>query len=558
MSMPIGTLIAGKYQLQRLLGDGGMGSVYEALHTLLGTRVAVKLLHNEMVRRAGLVERFLQEAKVAAQIRSPHVVSMLDVGQESGQPPYLVMELLEGEPLSSVLERDKRVPEARALELTSQILTALEAAHALGVIHRDLKPENVFITVVAGRPHIKLIDFGIAKLRSTDPDAKNLTVAGTIMGTAEYMAPEQAIRADQVDARADLYSVGVMLYEMLAGTRPIVSDDPRALFSLAERGQIRPLTEAAGSSPALSDLVMRALEFRPDARWANSTEFRLALDALRSGAPAPKPVTAELGAGTMMGAPVPQALALTGQLPRKEPSAQLSGYEPPRVSGTQMAPPVTGGTEHGLAAPWLQPPQPMRNAPMHGPPPGAPQNMQNAPMPGAPMHAHGPPHGAPQNMQNAPMRPYPSAPPPAARRKKGGGGLWIGLVLLLALGGGVVAFFLIGYDAGGGGSTSLPVTPPATTTVAPPSTTTATATPADTTSPLGPLAPVAVGPAPAPQTQPGPKPQSSGASSSSPSATPAASIPPLVFPSTLPPFPSGLPSFPLPTLPSTFPWPPAQ
>ena len=165
----IGTIINGKYRIVRLLGDGGMGSVYEAQHTVLGTRVAIKVLHPELVRRTGLVERFLQEARVAAQIRSPHVVQVTDVDRTPEGHAYIVMELLEGEALSSVLDRQRKLSVSTATEYTLQILEALEAAHALGVIHRDLKPENVFLTFVGGKPVLKLIDFGIAKARRTDP-----------------------------------------------------------------------------------------------------------------------------------------------------------------------------------------------------------------------------------------------------------------------------------------------------------------------------------------------------------------------------------------------------
>src|SRR6202142_827568 len=198
-----------------------MGSVYEAHHAVLGTRVAIKVLHADLARRTGLVERFLQEARVAAQIRNPHVVQVTDVDRTSEGQAYIVRELLEGEPLSSVLERQAKLPIPTACDYTLQVLSALEAAHALGVIHRDLKPENVFLTFAGGKPVLKLIDFGIAKARRTDPQQRNLTVAGVVMGTAEYMAPEQARSADQVDARSDLYAVGVMLYEMIGGARPV-------------------------------------------------------------------------------------------------------------------------------------------------------------------------------------------------------------------------------------------------------------------------------------------------------------------------------------------------
>src|ERR1700722_4067753 len=157
--MQTGDVLRGKYRLVRLLGDGGMGSVYEALHAVLGTRVAIKVLHPELARRTGLVERFLQEARVSAQIRSPHVVQVTDVDRTPDGQAYIVMELLEGEPLSSVVDRQRRLPVATACGYTMQILEALEAAHALGVVHRDLKPENVFVTFSGGRPVLKLIDF---------------------------------------------------------------------------------------------------------------------------------------------------------------------------------------------------------------------------------------------------------------------------------------------------------------------------------------------------------------------------------------------------------------
>jgi serine/threonine-protein kinase len=275
----IGSVVNGKYRLVRLLGDGGMGSVYEAQHTVLGTRVAIKVLHPELNRRTGLVERFLQEARVSAQIRSPHVVQVTDVDRTPEGHAYIVMELLEGEVLSTVLDRQRKLPVPVACEYTVQILQALEAAHALGVIHRDLKPENVFVTFVGGKPVLKLIDFGIAKARRTDVQ-KNLTVAGVVMGTAEYMAPEQAYSADKVDARADLYAVGVMLYEAIAGTRPVSGEDARIIALKVDRGEVIPLVQAAPDTPReIAGLVHRAMAARPALRFANATEMRLALQA---------------------------------------------------------------------------------------------------------------------------------------------------------------------------------------------------------------------------------------------------------------------------------------
>jgi serine/threonine-protein kinase len=281
----VGSIVNGKYRIVRILGDGGMGSVYEAHHAVLGTRVAIKVLHPELMRRTGLVERFLQEARVVAQIRSVNVVQVMDVDRTPEGHAFIVMELLEGEALSGVLDRQRRLPVPMACEYAVQILSALEAAHALGVIHRDLKPENVIVTLMAGRPIVKLIDFGIAKARRTEPSQRNLTVAGAVMGTAEYMAPEQARSAESVDGRADVYAVGVMLYEMIAGTRPVRGDageDARVIALRVERGEVIPLVQAAPGAPReLAGLVHHAMAARPEMRLASAAQMRVALEGLR-------------------------------------------------------------------------------------------------------------------------------------------------------------------------------------------------------------------------------------------------------------------------------------
>src|SRR6185436_1733305 len=220
-----GELINGKYRLVRLIGDGGMGSVYEARHEYLGTTVALKFLHPELARRPGLVQRFLREARLSATIQSPHVAHVTDVDQASDGGAYLVMELLEGKSLMSLLEGGKKLSLDVALDYTLQMLAGLEAAHAVGAVHRDLKPDNVFVVSTSRGPVVKLLDFGIAKLRETDEGQGKLTRPGVMMGTPEYMAPEQVYSASTVDERADVYSVGAMLYEMLAGARPAQGED---------------------------------------------------------------------------------------------------------------------------------------------------------------------------------------------------------------------------------------------------------------------------------------------------------------------------------------------
>jgi eukaryotic-like serine/threonine-protein kinase len=329
----IGSVVNGKYRLTRLLGDGGMGSVFEAQHTVLGTRVAIKVLHPELARRTGLVERFLLEARVAAQIRSAHVVHVTDVDRTPDGHAYIVMDLLEGEPLAGVLDRQRKLPVGTACEYTLQILAALEAAHALGVIHRDLKPENVFVTFVGGRPVLKLIDFGIAKLRA-DPQQKKLTVAGVVMGTAEYMAPEQARSADKVDARSDLYAAGVMLYEMIAGCRPVAGDDARVIALKVERGDVVPLVQVAPEVPReIAGLVHRAMAARPELRFATATEMRLAIERTKH------PGTAAMGSAGSTGAPA-RLLAATGvqNAPAHSSIESPASDEPP--VHTLRAPPI--------------------------------------------------------------------------------------------------------------------------------------------------------------------------------------------------------------------------
>jgi serine/threonine-protein kinase len=273
-----GDLIGNKYRVARLIGDGGMGVVYEARHEVLGTAVALKFLHAELARRPGLASRFVQEAKVSASIQSPHVTRVSDVDSMADGLPYMVMELLTGESLQQLLDRRRKLPVEQAVDFALQIASGLEAAHALGVVHRDLKPDNVFITPSPGGPLLKLLDFGIAKLRESSEYKKGLTRPGAIMGTPEYMAPEQLYAADRVDHRADLYSLGVLLYEMLTGERPANGDDAQQIVGLVIAGKIKPITEHDPSFPdALAKAVHRALAPDKALRFASAAEMRQAL-----------------------------------------------------------------------------------------------------------------------------------------------------------------------------------------------------------------------------------------------------------------------------------------
>ncbi|HKY39357.1 MAG TPA: protein kinase [Polyangiaceae bacterium] len=275
-----GELISGKYRIVRLIGDGGMGVVYEARHEVLGSGVALKFLHADLAKRPGLTERFMQEARVSATIQSPHVTHVTDVDTAQDGSPYLVMELLSGQSLQSTLDRQGKLPQDQALDFALQILAGLEAAHAIGVVHRDMKPDNVLVTPSPGGPILKLIDFGIAKLRVSSEFSKGLTRAGVVMGTPEYMAPEQLMSAHTTDHRADIYALGVMLFEMLSGLRPADGDDAEQIIAAVDAGRVRKLAEVAPAVPSgLVALVERATLPDREQRFEGAAAMRLALAA---------------------------------------------------------------------------------------------------------------------------------------------------------------------------------------------------------------------------------------------------------------------------------------
>ncbi|MBX3226876.1 MAG: serine/threonine protein kinase [Labilithrix sp.] len=497
--MQIGQVISDKYKLLRLLGDGGMGSVFEAEHMRLGTHVAIKVLHAELARRTGIAERFVQEARVSAQIRSPHVVQVTDVESTAEGVAYLVMELLQGETLSGVVRRQQKLPVGTAAEYTTQILQALEAAHALGVIHRDLKPDNVFVTFQGGKPVLKLIDFGIAKLKTAQTgQTKNLTVAGMLMGTPEYMAPEQAYSADKVDVRADLYAVGVMLYEMLSGQPPVDAPDPRVLIGKVERGEITPLVQAApGIDPALAGFVHRAMAPRPELRFATATEMRVALDDLMSGK---RQGTAKIAVGSQqppanVANPANPANVAIGATSAANPLADTANPLNPALlpsqvgaTGTMMGAPI----ESALSV-LPSPPQPSVEHAPRGATQGVPAVDAAIAMQ---MQMQQPPpvvHHAPAQ-QHQPQQHY--AAPPAERRKSGNGlVIALGIVALLLGAGAVVTYVLSTQKSTTPpvATLDLPTNPPPPTETTPPGNTTVTPV-----TPVNPLTPPVNPPAPAP------------------------------------------------------------
>lgn len=274
----IGELVDGRYRVLRLLGVGGIGLVYLCRHELLEKPVALKVLRAEYVLHEDLNARFLNEARAASAIKSPRIVDTLDVGTLPNGAPYFVMEYVEGETLAALLDREGSMSLPRALDVVHQLAEGLEAAHAAGVVHRDLKPENVFLAQQADGLFAKIFDFGIAKVARA---RKRLTYAGAVFGTPHYMSPEQA-RGDEVDARSDLYALGVMLFEMVTGRVPFDGEDPLAVMS-QHVDRVPPLMGSMThrSIPAdLEAIVARCLAKDPRDRYATAGELLRDIDAL--------------------------------------------------------------------------------------------------------------------------------------------------------------------------------------------------------------------------------------------------------------------------------------
>ena len=275
----IGTVIGGRYQLIRRIGKGGMGLVYEADHLGIGKRVAVKVLLDKYSDDPEVVARFQREARTASAIGDEHIVEVFDAGVTDDGRSYLVMELLIGLSLSDVAEATGPMPAARAVPIVRQVLRGLAAAHAKGIVHRDMKPENVFLVQKPDRhDFVKIMDFGISKFLQDRESKVRLTATGAVIGTPVYMAPEQAMGTGEIDARVDLYAVGVMLYELLAGRPPFQAPTYIALVTQHLQQPPPPLQQARPDLPTpLVVAVHKALEKEPRHRFASAAEMAAAL-----------------------------------------------------------------------------------------------------------------------------------------------------------------------------------------------------------------------------------------------------------------------------------------
>jgi serine/threonine-protein kinase len=280
----LGKIVEGRYRVVELIGSGGVCSVYRAEDRDRKTSVALKLLPNERAAQPELAARFRREAMVGKRIAHPHVAAVSESGSLDDGSLYLTMELLDGRSLAEILQKG-RLPLDRALAIAKQMLSGLEGAHALGFVHRDIKPENVVVVRVGKEERVKLIDFGIA---ANDRAAIKLTVAGTAFGTPEYISPEMAMGVP-VDARADLYSVAVVLFHMVTGRLPFAAKDLRALLRAhVDSPPPRPSAVApeAKVPAALEQVILRALAKLPEERYESAAEMREALASVDLPRPA--------------------------------------------------------------------------------------------------------------------------------------------------------------------------------------------------------------------------------------------------------------------------------
>jgi serine/threonine-protein kinase len=275
--LPRGTVLGGKYKVEGMLGQGGMGSVYQATNASIGRKVAIKLLDPKLANNADFIHRFQMEAKAAALIGHPGIVDVLDMGETDEGMPFIVMEYLEGVTLKSLLKRSGALTAPQAVAVLVPVLDALIAAHAAGVIHRDLKPANIFVCLKPTTA-VKILDFGISKFST---GTSGITQTGTSMGTPAYMSPEQ-VRGDKtIGPQSDLYSIGAILYNLVSGHPPFEGESDLAVVARVLTDLHRPLADVRPDLPAkLSTICDRLLTKAPDKRPANAGQVKQALEAV--------------------------------------------------------------------------------------------------------------------------------------------------------------------------------------------------------------------------------------------------------------------------------------
>ncbi|OKI00167.1 serine/threonine protein kinase [Streptomyces sp. CB02923] len=472
----------GRYQLRDLLGAGGMASVHLAYDSVLDREVAIKTLHTELGREQAFRERFRREAQSVAKLTHPNIVSVFDTGEDTlsdsasgagdgGMVPYIVMEYVAGRPLRSDLDSDiaqlGAMPTEKALKITGDVLAALEASHEMGLVHRDIKPGNVMLNK---RGVVKVMDFGIA--RAMQSGVTSMTQTGMVVGTPQYLSPEQAL-GRAVDARSDLYSVGIMLFELLTGQLPFDADSPLAI-AYAHVQEEPPVPSSINRSlpPAVDALVARALKKNPNERFPTAEAMQAECQRVAgSGQPGATPLIisegprARTSGASVSSAVFPAASPNAAGPHTPAPPSVQTPYQPTQAApqaGPQMGPgpSAAGRPGFGPSAPSTPPPvnayQPPSPMPSQGP---APMSAQGpAPMPSqgpSPIPSQGP---APFNSFQTPP-PYAGPPSPAPVRtnqggnRSGGRGNTPVIVISAIVGVVVVTAIAIGIGLSGGSDT---------------------------------------------------------------------------------------------------------
>ncbi|WP_329043607.1 protein kinase domain-containing protein [Streptomyces sp. NBC_01422] len=417
-----GSVAGGRYQLRDLLGEGGMASVYLAYDSALDRQVAIKTLHTELGREQSFRERFRREAQAVAKLQHTNIVSVFDTGEDElggALMPYIVMEYVEGQPLGSVLQSDIQqygaMPAEKALKVTADVLAALETSHEMGLVHRDIKPGNVMMTK---RGVVKVMDFGIA--RAMQSGVTSMTQTGMVVGTPQYLSPEQALGRG-VDARSDLYSVGIMLFQLLTGRIPFDADSPLAIaYAHVQEEPAAPSSINRSITPAMDALVARALKKNPNERFPSAAAMQ-------------DEIARVLNASGPAGAPV----IIGGGAPANSGSGVGSAVFPP-VDQATPAP-------HGVQTPYQ--PHPHQPGPYGAPTP--------APTPGYGYPQAAQPYGTPAHLAHQTPPPYTMSPQTATGTAGGGskrnmpvivGSIVVALVAI----GGLVAFLNMDDDPGNG------------------------------------------------------------------------------------------------------------
>jgi serine/threonine-protein kinase len=417
----VGQVIADRYRLTKKLGEGGMGEVYEAQHIYIEKRVALKLLRPEIMSNQEAVTRFYQEARSASAIGHDNIVEIDDFGKLPDGRVYLSMEYLEGESLNDALQMPMDL--GRALDIVIQVGKGLAAAHAKNIVHRDMKPENVFLVHKDGKETAKILDFGIAKVSGTEGN-QHLTRTGTIFGTPHYMSPEQAL-GKALDHRTDIYSVGVIMYEMFTGTVPFKAESFMGILTQHLTTLPKPPHEQAPERVIplpVEAVILKAMAKEVNDRYQTMSALLADLEKLQAELKAGVPLSpATVASGAPVFAPMPgsgaQGVSAAMTTPR---TAQGLAVPMPPVGFPQAPPPAPGM--------WAPPGQPL------GVPATTPVPVQSGPVAMAPPAA---PYGGPAHTAMV---------PPRAQPKKGKGGLVAVIVIVVVLLGGGGAAAAIFWD----------------------------------------------------------------------------------------------------------------